>query len=93
MFRKSNTIYFFILTSSIFLALFDAGYVRAIVQEVWVNLECATDEIRMTAPRPHPLNPIDRSIQKVKLFFVNAPWRHATTRVQRYFTSSCSQFL
>jgi len=53
-----------------FLALSAAGYVRSIVREVWVNLENATDEIRMTAPRPHPLNPIDRAVHKVGFFYL-----------------------
>ncbi|XP_076824206.1 protein broad-minded-like [Clavelina lepadiformis] len=52
-------------------ALRKAGYLRSIVGELWVTLEHATDEIRMTAPRPNPLYPIDRSCHKSFTGLVN----------------------
>ena len=48
-------------------ALLQAGFLSAIVKDLWVNLEYATDEIQVTAPKPYPLQPIDRSVQKVMI--------------------------
>nr|XP_018668106.1 protein broad-minded-like [Ciona intestinalis] len=52
-------------------ALYKAGFLRAIIHELWSHLEHATDEIRMTAPRPFPLHPIDRSVHKSFMGLVN----------------------
>uniref|UniRef100_H2ZAY8 Protein broad-minded n=1 Tax=Ciona savignyi TaxID=51511 RepID=H2ZAY8_CIOSA len=52
-------------------ALQKAGFLRAIIHELWVHLEHATDEIRMTAPRPFPLQPIDRAVHKSFMGLVN----------------------
>nr|XP_039247521.1 protein broad-minded-like [Styela clava] len=48
-----------------------AGFEKALVHELWAGLECASDEIRMTAPPPHPISPIDKSVHKCFIGLVN----------------------
>lgn len=44
------------------------GFVKALVTELWGVLECGRDDVRVTHPRSTPVDPIDRSCQKVTYF-------------------------
>ena len=56
----------------LFSALVKAGYLSVIIEELWKNLEFSSDEICFTPSKPHSIQAIDRSVQKVnslKLLF------------------------
>ncbi len=42
-----------------------AGFVRALVVELWSVLECGSEDVRVVRPKPTPMDPIDRSCLKV----------------------------
>lgn len=48
-----------------------AGFEKSLVQELWAGIECASDEIRMTAPPPYPVSPVDKSVHKTFIGLVN----------------------
>ncbi|XP_076773149.1 protein broad-minded isoform X3 [Arvicanthis niloticus] len=52
-------------------ALQNSGFISALITELWSNLECGRDDIRLTHPRATPVDPIDRSCQKSFLALVN----------------------
>ncbi|XP_058525155.1 protein broad-minded [Ochotona princeps] len=52
-------------------ALQNSGFINALITELWSNLECGRDDIRLTHPRSTPVDPIDRSCQKSFLALVN----------------------
>lgn len=41
------------------------GFIKALVTELWSVLECGRDDVRVIHPRSTPVDPIDRSCQKV----------------------------
>lgn len=45
-------------------ALQNSGFISALITELWSNLECGRDDVRVTHPRATPVDPIDRSCQK-----------------------------
>ncbi|KAB1275551.1 Protein broad-minded [Camelus dromedarius] len=52
-------------------ALQSSGFINALITELWANLECGRDDVRVTHPRSTPVDPIDRSCQKSFLALVN----------------------
>lgn len=44
---------------------FVAGFVRALILELWCTLECSSEDVRAVRPKPTPMDPIDRSCLKV----------------------------
>ncbi|KAG8123889.1 hypothetical protein E2320_019239, partial [Naja naja] len=52
-------------------ALQNSGFIKALITELWGVLECGRDDVRMTHPRPTPVDPIDRSCQKFFLALIN----------------------
>uniref|UniRef100_A0A8C9TLN5 Protein broad-minded n=1 Tax=Scleropages formosus TaxID=113540 RepID=A0A8C9TLN5_SCLFO len=52
-------------------ALRRSGFVQAIVVDLWSALECGRDDARVVQPRSTPMEPIDRSCQKLFLALVN----------------------
>ncbi|KAG8510925.1 Protein broad-minded, partial [Galemys pyrenaicus] len=52
-------------------ALKSSGFINALLSELWANLECGRDDVRVTHPRSTPVDPIDRSCQKSFLALVN----------------------
>ncbi|XP_045355385.1 protein broad-minded isoform X1 [Leopardus geoffroyi] len=52
-------------------ALQSSGFINALITELWTNLECGRDDVRVTHPRSTPVDPIDRSCQKCFLGLVN----------------------
>uniref|UniRef100_A0A8I3N8I6 Protein broad-minded n=1 Tax=Canis lupus familiaris TaxID=9615 RepID=A0A8I3N8I6_CANLF len=46
------------------IALQSSGFINALITELWANLECGRDDVRVTHPRSTPVDPIDRSCQK-----------------------------
>nr|XP_020842618.1 protein broad-minded isoform X3 [Phascolarctos cinereus] len=52
-------------------ALRNSGFINALITELWAILECGRDDVRVTHPRPTPVDPIDRSCQKSFLGLVN----------------------
>ncbi|XP_037376213.1 protein broad-minded isoform X2 [Talpa occidentalis] len=52
-------------------ALKSSGFINALISELWANLECGRDDVRVTHPRSTPVDPIDRSCQKSFLALVN----------------------
>uniref|UniRef100_A0A8C3TNW0 Protein broad-minded n=1 Tax=Catharus ustulatus TaxID=91951 RepID=A0A8C3TNW0_CATUS len=52
-------------------ALRNSGFIKALLTELWALLECGKDDLRITQPRPTPVDPIDQSCQKSFLFLVN----------------------
>ncbi|XP_068087481.1 protein broad-minded isoform X2 [Hyperolius riggenbachi] len=52
-------------------ALQKSGFIQAFVTDLWAALECGRDDIRVTHPKPTPVDPIDRSCQKSFLAMVN----------------------
>ncbi|KAH0507839.1 Protein broad-minded [Microtus ochrogaster] len=46
-------------------------FISALITELWSNLECGRDDVRVTHPRATPVDPIDRSCQKSFLALVN----------------------
>ncbi|XP_064146428.1 protein broad-minded isoform X4 [Loxodonta africana] len=53
------------------IALQNSGFISALITELWANLECGRDDVRVTHPRSTPVDPIDRSCQKPFLVLVN----------------------
>ncbi|KAM5325186.1 protein broad-minded [Glossophaga mutica] len=53
------------------IALQRSGFVSALITELWANLECGRDDVRVTHPRATPVDPIDQSCQKSFLALVN----------------------
>ncbi|KAM6186740.1 protein broad-minded isoform 2-T2 [Rhynchocyon petersi] len=53
------------------IALQSSGFINALITELWTNLECGRDDVRVTHPRSTPVDPIDRSCQKSFLALVN----------------------
>nr|XP_021548942.1 protein broad-minded [Neomonachus schauinslandi] len=53
------------------IALQSSGFINALITELWANLECGRDDVRVTHPRSTPVDPIDRSCQKSFLALVN----------------------
>ncbi|XP_072688158.1 protein broad-minded isoform X1 [Canis lupus baileyi] len=53
------------------IALQSSGFINALITELWANLECGRDDVRVTHPRSTPVDPIDRSCQKSFLGLVN----------------------
>ncbi|XP_077018890.1 protein broad-minded isoform X1 [Tamandua tetradactyla] len=53
------------------IALQNSGFISALISELWANLECGSDDVRVTHPRTTPVDPIDRSCQKSFLALVN----------------------
>ncbi|XP_006879052.1 PREDICTED: protein broad-minded [Elephantulus edwardii] len=51
-------------------ALQNSGFINALITELWANLECGRDDVRVTHPRSTPVDPIDRSCQKSFLALV-----------------------
>ena len=45
---------------------FFLGFINALITELWANLECGRDDVRVTHPRSTPVDPIDQSCQKVR---------------------------
>lgn len=45
---------------------FFLGFINALITELWANLECGRDDVRVTHPRYTPVDPIDQSCQKVR---------------------------
>ncbi|GAB1295116.1 Protein broad-minded [Apodemus speciosus] len=52
-------------------ALQNSGFISTLITELWSNLECGRDDVRLTHPRATPVDPIDRSCQKSFLALVN----------------------
>ncbi|XP_045699747.1 protein broad-minded [Phyllostomus hastatus] len=52
-------------------ALQRSRFVNALITELWANLECGRDDVRVTHPRATPVDPIDQSCQKSFLALVN----------------------
>ncbi|XP_037699195.1 protein broad-minded isoform X2 [Choloepus didactylus] len=52
-------------------ALQSSGFINALITELWANLECGRDDVRVSHPRTTPVDPIDRSCQKSFLALVN----------------------
>ncbi|XP_073645636.1 protein broad-minded isoform X5 [Tursiops truncatus] len=52
-------------------ALQSSGFINALLTELWANLECGRDDVRVTHPKSTPVDPIDRSCQKSFLALVN----------------------
>ncbi|KAJ8779798.1 hypothetical protein J1605_012285 [Eschrichtius robustus] len=48
------------------IALQSSGFINALLTELWANLECGRDDVRVTHPKSTPVDPIDRSCQKVR---------------------------
>uniref|UniRef100_A0A452FKA8 Protein broad-minded n=1 Tax=Capra hircus TaxID=9925 RepID=A0A452FKA8_CAPHI len=46
------------------IALQNSGFINALITELWANLECGRDDVRVTHPRSTPVDPIDQSCQK-----------------------------
>eukprot|EP00069_Balaena_mysticetus_P013496 bmy_08120T0 len=46
------------------IALQSSGFINALLTELWANLECGRDDVRVTHPISTPVDPIDRSCQK-----------------------------
>ncbi|XP_025720747.1 protein broad-minded isoform X2 [Callorhinus ursinus] len=53
------------------IALQSSGFINGLITELWANLECGRDDVRVTHPRSTPVDPIDRSCQKSFLALVN----------------------
>uniref|UniRef100_G1KZX4 Protein broad-minded n=1 Tax=Ailuropoda melanoleuca TaxID=9646 RepID=G1KZX4_AILME len=53
------------------IALQSSGFINTLITELWANLECGRDDVRITHPRSTPVDPIDRSCQKSFLGLVN----------------------
>ncbi|XP_059971174.1 protein broad-minded [Mesoplodon densirostris] len=53
------------------IALQNSGFINALLTELWANLECGRDDVRVTHPKSTPVDPIDRSCQKSFLALVN----------------------
>uniref|UniRef100_A0A4X1TJV2 Protein broad-minded n=1 Tax=Sus scrofa TaxID=9823 RepID=A0A4X1TJV2_PIG len=53
------------------IALQSSGFINSLITELWANLECGRDDVRVTHPRSTPVDPIDRSCQKSFLALVN----------------------
>ncbi|KAM8787961.1 protein broad-minded [Rhynchonycteris naso] len=53
------------------IALQSSGFVNALITELWANLECGRDDVRVTHPRATPVDPIDQSCQESFLALVN----------------------
>ncbi|XP_027972869.1 protein broad-minded isoform X2 [Eumetopias jubatus] len=53
------------------IALQSSGFINGLITELWSNLECGRDDVRVTHPRSTPVDPIDRSCQKSFLALVN----------------------
>nr|XP_058163322.1 protein broad-minded isoform X1 [Dasypus novemcinctus] len=53
------------------IALENSGFVNALITELWADLECGRDDVRVTHPRTTPVDPIDRSCQKSFIALVN----------------------
>nr|DBA26619.1 TPA: hypothetical protein GDO54_010859 [Pyxicephalus adspersus] len=53
------------------IALQKSGFIQAFVSDLWSALECGRDDVRVTHPKPTPVDPIDRSCQKSFLAMVN----------------------
>ncbi|XP_036104212.1 protein broad-minded isoform X1 [Molossus molossus] len=51
-------------------ALQSSGFINALITELWANLECGKDDVRVTNPRATPVDPIDQSCQKSFLALV-----------------------
>ncbi|KAM7137179.1 protein broad-minded isoform 3-T4 [Molossus nigricans] len=51
-------------------ALQSSGFINALIIELWANLECGKDDVRVTNPRATPVDPIDQSCQKSFLALV-----------------------
>lgn len=45
-----------------------AGFVQALVVEIWSVLECGREDVRVVHPKSTPMDPIDRSCLKVNYF-------------------------
>ncbi|CAH6778190.1 Tbc1d32 [Phodopus roborovskii] len=52
-------------------ALQNSGFISALITELWSNLECGRDDVRVNHPKATPVDPIDRSCQKSFLALVN----------------------
>ncbi|XP_062953804.1 protein broad-minded isoform X2 [Cynocephalus volans] len=52
-------------------SLQNSGFINALITELWSNLECGRDDVRVIHPRSTPVDPIDRSCQKSFLALVN----------------------
>lgn len=52
-------------------ALQSSGFINALITELWTNLECGRDDVRITHPKSTPVDPIDRSCQKSFLALLN----------------------
>ncbi|XP_023592950.1 protein broad-minded isoform X3 [Trichechus manatus latirostris] len=53
------------------IALQSSGFINALITDLWANLECGRDDVRVAHPRSTPVDPIDRSCQKSFLALVN----------------------
>ena len=42
------------------------GFVKMLVEELWQLLDGGEGDYRLTAPRTHPLDPMDRTSHKVQ---------------------------
>ncbi|XP_054993126.1 protein broad-minded [Sorex araneus] len=58
-------------TSAGAVALQSSGFINALISELWANLECGRDDVRVTHPKSTPVDPIDRSCLKSFLALVN----------------------
>ncbi|CAH1269946.1 TBC1D32 [Branchiostoma lanceolatum] len=45
-------------------ALQSTGFIKALVNELWTQLECGRDDVRVIRPTPIPVDPIDRTAHK-----------------------------
>ena len=44
-----------------------SGFIGTLVRDLWTLLDGGEDDYRLTAPRTHPLDPMDRTAHKVCL--------------------------
>ncbi|NXX19023.1 BROMI protein, partial [Podargus strigoides] len=51
-------------------ALQSSGFIKTLVTELWALLECGKDDVRITKPQSTPVDPIDRSCQKVRNYVI-----------------------
>ena len=58
------------------------GFIMMLVKELWGILEGGAGDYRLTAPRAHPLDPMDRASHKVQRL-------HSHTNIHMHVMYSC----
>ena len=43
-----------------------AGYIKALITELWSTIECGKTDITLFTPKSWPVDPIDKSSHKVR---------------------------